>query len=275
MDKAWVRFGWAAALAALVVTTGTPPVAAGSARRKPAPRKPAAKKPAAARPSLTAEQILTRHVDATGGREAYLRQRSVHAKGTLEMSAAGLRGTFEVKQKAPDRLWLLQNLAGFGEATQAYDGKTGWSKDPLNGLRELSGAELALVQRSARLHAPLEWKTLYKKVELLGIRPVEGKDAYAVRLAPEVGQPTTQFFDARSFLLVRQDTIVEGPTGVVPTESYPSDYRDVEGVKTAFKTRQRIGGGAAEIVMTITEIKVNVEIDDAIFAKPAANPPAP
>ncbi len=50
-----------------------------------------------------------------------------------------------------------------------------------------------------------------------------------------------------------------------------SDYRDIGGgLKAPFQRKQVMPGG--EIMLKITDLKNNVAIDDAIFAKPAAEP---
>jgi hypothetical protein len=46
-----------------------------------------------------------------------------------------------------------------------------------------------------------------------------------------------------------------------------SDYRDVDGVKTPFRITQTLPAG--ELVLKISEVKNNLEIDDAKFRKPA------
>ena len=55
--------------------------------------------------------------------------------------------------------------------------------------------------------------------------------------------------------------------GKIPTESYPSDYRIVNGMKMAFKTRTIIAGNQ-EMILMFTAVRANVPVDEAIFSKP-------
>lgn len=171
--------------------------------------------------------------------------------------------------KAPNKLLVMQNIQGIGEVTQGYDGQVGWRQDPFQGTRELDDVELANLKREATFNADLKWRELYEKVELMGTEKVGEQQAYVIRLTPRVGKPITRYYDTQTFLLLRSDSVQEGPQGTIPVETYFSDYRQVDGVKVPFQVTQKtsIGDG----VVKLTEVKNNVEIDDAKFAKPAAS----
>jgi zinc protease len=80
----------------------------------------------------------------------------------------------------------------------------------------------------------------------------------------------TLSFDAASGLLVRAQTVAEGPMGKANIETTLGDYRDVDGVKLPFLIHTDMGGFAFTI--KLTEVKHNVPIDDAKFDKPASPP---
>jgi zinc protease len=214
---------------------------------------------------MTAEQIIEKSIQAVGGRAAMSKIKSTVMKGTLQMQ--GVSGNFEVYQKAPNKYLFVQNLQGVGELKQGFDGKVGWAHDPFSGIRNLEGAELEMTKREATHNAALYWKQLYKKVELLGTRKVGSGTAYAIRMTPTKGKPVTQYFDTKNFLLVRVDVVVESPQGTIATETYFSNYRPVNGVKTPFMLKQRVS--SIEVTLQVTEVKNNVPISDSIFKKPA------
>ena len=253
----------ASLLLGLLFVAGMPTLAQKPAARRPAPK-----------PTLSAAQVLDKAVAAVGGRAAQARITSSVMEGTVSLPAQNLGGTFLVRAKAPNQLLVVQTMQGLGESKQGFDGKTGWSQDPFNGLRTLEGTERATLQRSAVFNAALLWRQLYKKAEMVGLRKVGSRSVYAVRLTPAQGKPTVNYYDAQNFLLLRSDTLVEGPQGTVPTETYASDYRTVDGVKVPFATRQRVGG-VAEVLLKVTTYKNNVALDDSVFAKPAAPAPKP
>ncbi len=234
----------------------------------PEAKKPEATAEAAKKPEITAEQVLEKYVEATGGRALYQKFHSSASKGTMELTAQGIRGTLETYAKSPNKFLLIQIIDGIGRFVQGYDGQVAWSQDPFLGMRNMEGAELANFQREATFNADLKWRELYEKVELTGIEKVGEQDAYVIRLVPSVGKPVIRYYDTQTFMLLRMDTIHESPLGTVPMEMYPSDYRVVDGVNVPFQVK--IKSSTGEVVMKTTEVKNNIEIDDAKFAKPTA-----
>lgn len=218
------------------------------------------------KPELTAEQVLEKYIEATGGRAAYEKLTSSVSKGTMEIIGQNIRGTVESYAKAPTKFLLVQVIDGIGQFLQGYDGQVGWGQDPFLGLRNLEGAELANFKREATFHAELKWRELYDKVELVGIQKVGDRNTYVIRLTPTIGKPVTRYFDTETFLLVRSDVVSETPFGTLNMESYPSEYRVVEGVKIPFQLVMKAPSG--EMLMKLTEVRYNVEIDDAKFVKP-------
>ncbi len=82
--------------------------------------------------------------------------------------------------------------------------------------------------------------------------------------------PLQLYFDVQSGLLVRLVRYGETPLGRMPTQIDYADYRDAGGVKIPFRwTLARPGG---RFTIQVSEVKENVPVDDAKFARPAAPP---
>ena len=96
---------------------------------------------------MTAEEVLERNIAAIGGREALERVTSYQLKAALEMPGRGVRGTIEITGKAPDRMLSVRRIERVGVIRQGYDGKTGWSEDPYQGMRQLEGEEDSMIKR--------------------------------------------------------------------------------------------------------------------------------
>jgi hypothetical protein len=218
-------------------------------------------------PNLTVDQLMEKYIAATGGRAAYNKIKTSTVKATLEIAPNGLKGTFTALAKAPNLILITQNIAGIGDIRQGYDGKVGWSQDPLSGLRTLDGPELATLAREATFNGPLRWKEMFKSAQMVGVKQMDGMKVYAIKLTPAVGSPVTQYFDVKTFLLVGEDTVQESPQGSLPVHAVMSDYRVVDGIKEPFLIRQKLGP-AADVTLKTTEVKNNVDLDDAMFAKP-------
>jgi hypothetical protein len=240
-----------------------------------------------AKPPVSAAQVLDRFVEATGGRAAYSRLTSSFTSITVtawaESISSGKREridlgkhTVEIYAKAPNRRLSVIKTPGEKDGREGYDGKMGWiDQGGRTGAVELASKVMPQRRREAAFNAPLRWRELYEKAELIGVRQVDNRDAYAIRLTPALEKPIVHYYDTRTFLLLRIDEMGETPVGTAPTESYLSDYRVVDGVKMPFvlRARQRLPKGIAEFRLTVTRIQTNVPIDDNLFARPAARSP--
>jgi hypothetical protein len=240
-----------------------------------------------AKPLVSAAQVLDRFVEVTGGRAAYMRLTSSITSATVTAWAERLspgkreriemgKHTFEIYAKAPNRRLNVIKTPGEKDGREGYDGKMGWiDRGGPTGAVELASKVMPKRRREAAFNAPLRWRELYEKAELIGVRQVDQRDAYAIRLTPASEEPIVHYYDTRTFLLLRTDEMEETPVGTAPTESYLSDYRVVDGVKMPFviRGRQRLPTGIVEVRLTVTRIWTNVPIDDALFARPAARSP--
>jgi hypothetical protein len=221
-----------------------------------------------AKPGLTAEQIIEKSIAATGGRQVMEKISSSYAKGIMEFPAAEVDGIIERYSKAPNKQLTVTVIDGVGETRQGFDGQVAWSQDPSGRVTQLTGAALEDVRIGAAFNAALNWRALYPKAELAGRESVGGREAYVVKLTAVSGKITTRYYDAETFLLLRETAMYDTPQGPMKITAEFSDYREVDGLKTPFRTRQIMPVG--EIVFRTTELKDNVPIEDATFAKPGA-----
>ncbi len=214
----------------------------------------------------TVPEILAKYVQAIGGKQANEKIKSRMSKGTLEIPAAGIKGTFENYAAAPNKSISKNTLPGIGDIIEGFDGQTAWSVNPLQGNRDKQGEELEQNKLIYNFYRELNLAQLYPKMELKGTEKIGETDAYVVVGTPKVGTPETFYFDTKSGLLVRQDIIAITPEGNTPTKVFFEDFRDVDGVKTPYKIRTILP--QFEVVMTTTEVKNNVAVEDAKFIKP-------
>jgi hypothetical protein len=217
----------------------------------------------------SADEILEKYVKSLGGKEAIEKLSSRSAKGTFEIEAANLTGDVENYQKAPNKLASLYSIPGMGGGGHGYDGASGWDSSPMSGVRDLSGEELAVAKREADFYQPLNFKKHFPKLEVKGKQTVGSSETYVVIATPDGGGPEKLYFDIATGLLVRQDAEHETPEGKTASESYFDEYKDVGGVKMPYSLKVVLP--MFTIKIKLTDVKTNVEIDDAKFSKPAGN----
>ena len=218
---------------------------------------------------LTAEQIIEKNIAATGGRAAYAMQKSLVMKGTLEMTAQGMKGSIVTYQKDPGKMLVVMTIPGVGDVKQGYDGKDAWAQDRMSGLRKLAGDEKAAFIREAN-SSLLRWRAVYSAVKVTGLVKVGNRETYRVKFIPKVGPPATQYFDVKTFLVLREDIVQKSQAGSMAIQSTLSDYRSVGGVKMPFKTVMTTPVG--DMVVQLTQVEPNVAIPDSQFRVPARDP---
>lgn len=230
------------------------------AQQKP-DEKPADKMP-------TIDEILDKHVKAIGGKAAIEKINTRIAKGTFDIPTMGMSGSAEMFAKAPNKSGFVVDLPGFGTVKQVYNGGSGWAQDPMSGLRDLSPGELAGAKVDEDFYRDIRLKELYPKMQLKGKVKVSDRDAYLIEATSESGSTDKLYFDVETGLLVRTDGERETPQGKMLGETYLEDYKEVDGIKIPFTLR--INNPVISFTIKLTQVQHNVAVDEARFAKPAA-----
>jgi zinc protease len=224
----------------------------------------------------TADEIVEKHLAASGGREALGKLTSRTATGSISLTTpvGELMGTIEVYSKRPNkqRTVIKLDLTALGGGPivtdQRFDGTTGYIMDPVNGNRTVEGPQLDAM-RSGSFPSPLlNYKELGASLALSGREPVGGKEAFVLRLTPKAGPTVRMFIDSTTFMLVRTVVTVNVPQlgGDIDQVVEFSDFRNVDGITVPFVTKST--NPVQSITATMTSVKHNVDIDDAAFAKP-------
>jgi zinc protease len=256
-----------AMLAALTTAAQEKPKADAPGKTEmPKAEAPKADAKAASLPAV--DDIINNYVKAVGGKESLEKITSRSMKGSFDLEAFGVAGApVEIFAKAPNKYSMKIDISGFGVVNQVFDGATAWDSNPMTGLRELSGAELSQKKRESEFYSALNYKKHYARMEVKGKEKVGSYETYVIEAIPTEGNVEKLYFDANTGLLVRHDGETESPQGKFSMETYLEDYKVVDGVKIPH-TVKRITP-TMTMVTKFTEVKNNVEIDDAKFSKPS------
>jgi hypothetical protein len=215
----------------------------------------------------SAEKILDKFVEATGGLAAYDKLKTSVSKGTLEIPAAGITIDLTVYSARPNKMCTIAESPAIGKNERGTNGTIFWEKSTMQGTRVLEGEELAEALREAAFEGLVYWRGQYDSVAVSGVDTVSGSPCYKVVMKAKGGKPRTLSFDQKSSLLLRTQTTVSTQMGDIPVEAFPGDYRKVGDVLQAYKSTVKVMG--QERVMTMTSVEYNAAIPDSIFAVPA------
>ena len=214
-----------------------------------------------------AEVLFEKYLKAVGGAAAVDKVTSRVMKGTITFGDRNI--PIDIYTKDPEKRVSITHTPE-GDSITAFDGHEGWLGIPKRPVREMHGSDIDAAAMDADLHFPEHLKDMFSKVEVRGTEKVGEHDAYMVVGRREGKAPLRLYFDEHSGLLVRLVRFGETPLGHLPTQIDYADYREAGGVKIPYRwTLARPGG---RFTIQVSEVKANVPVDDAKFAKPPAPP---
>ena len=211
----------------------------------------------------TVDQVLQRYVSALGGQNAIEKIHTMAFRGTIELPELKASGTTAEYFKEPDHFAAVTEIAGHGTTKFVCDGHECWQQDPRNGVAQVTGDDLADMQRRANIHWDLKLHEFYPDLQVKGREVVNGEDAW--KLEASLGKSTFDFFfSVKTGLLIRFDTDQHVPNGTSSVSI--SDYRPVDKVLFAFGAAQT--AGSVKWSRQLKEVKFNEPIDETVFLKP-------
>jgi outer membrane lipoprotein-sorting protein len=227
----------------------------------------------------TADEIIEKHLAALGGRAALNNLKSRSMKGTITVSTPGgdLTGPIEVLNEAPNKTRTFIQLdltsVGLGKVIQdqRFDGTSGYVIDSLQGNRDITGDQLEVMKNAQFPNPLLNYKEMGATVELAGKEKVGDRDAYVLIGKPKTGPAVRHYIDAETYLPVK--TVMKVMVPQLGTEleqtSETSDFKDVDAVKVPFRIRTT--SSIQTVLVTVTQVEHNKQIDRSLFSKPDTN----
>jgi len=223
--------------------------------------------------TLTAAQIVDKNVAARGGLQAWKAVQTLSLSGKLE--AGGTQNTelpFALEMKRPRKSRLELKFNG-QTAVQVYDGANGWKLRPFLNRHQVepyTPEELKAASMQADLDGPLvDYNAKGTKLELTGIQPVEGRQAYNLKLTLKNGQVQHVWVDAQTFLDVKVDGTPRRLDGKYhPVATYLRDFRPVKGLMVPYVLETTVEGVQRTEKIRIESVVVNPKLEDSHFTKP-------
>jgi hypothetical protein len=263
---------------------------------------------AASRPAaLSAEQIVEKHVASRGGLNAWRALQTLSVSGKLDAgsgdsitrsmvmaqqgagasarraqraaAAAAVKAAaeqvqlpFRLEIKKPHKLRLEIDFAG-KTAVQVYDGAHGWKFRPYlnrDDVEPFTADEAKAEAGTADLDDPLmDYAAKGTRVALEGTEPVEGRDAYKLKLTLTNGAVQHVWIDAQSFLDVKVEGIARRMDGRIRNVFvYQRDFKAVKGLMVPHLYVTAVEGYPGTHRMLVESVTVNPPLDDSRFAKP-------
>jgi len=225
----------------------------------------------------TADDVFNKYIQAIGGAQRAASVTSFVATGTnvgYGPESADKRAV-EIYARTPAQRTVIIHTSN-GDNTATYDGRSGWIAAPLRpvDVLQLAGQELDGAKLDAMMWFPSQLKQLAARWRVGVASTIDDKDVDVVQGNTATGIIVTLYFDQQSGLLTRSMRYTDSPVGKIPVQVDYADYRDVAGIKVPYKFTMTWLNGRDTFEMS--QVRANVAIDAAKFAKPApSTPPRP
>jgi hypothetical protein len=218
----------------------------------------------------TVDEIVARSVEARGGKAALAAVRTLRMTGHA-VAGPGREAIVRREIARPGRIrteFEFQGTTGL----YVWDGSSGWRVSPLDGILEpqpLTEEGAAISAEQADIDGPLvDWKAKGHRIELVGSAPLNGGEAYELKVTLKSGVVRHLWVDAASGLVVKTAStrILRGHE--LQFETVYADYRKTDGVSFPRSIEMGVQGRPQRLKIAVETVEVNPALDDARFRMP-------
>ena len=210
----------------------------------------------------TLDEIVKKYSEAN-------KQDKISAMSTIKisgkMSMMGMDLPLEMWMKNPNKIKTVTNING-QEIVSVFDGIKGYSINPMTGSSEPVEMTPELVKQTQNSNMFQNYMVNYLKegkLVLDGEEKVNEKPAFKIKANLDGGNSTNMFIDKTSYLLVKTSTTVNSGGQTVTVDSYPSDYKETNGLLLPMKTTSSTQG--MDFTIIFEKVEVNLPMEDSVF----------
>lgn len=219
------------------------------------------KKPVPA--GVTAESVVNKYLAAIGGKDKLdnIKDMSMKATGSVQ----GQEVIFSREYKMPDKFKLQVTLPAMDNRVVSQVMMNGDTVEiqRMGQSVPVTGDTKAALKEEMNLFPEEQFLNDDYQLSLQGIEPVNGQDAYVLKVTDPQGNTSTEYYDTNTGLKVKSIAERPGAMGSTKTTTTYSDYKEVNGIKFPFTMNTDAGGMPME--MKVTDLKVNSGLSDSDF----------
>jgi hypothetical protein len=194
------------------------------------------------------------------------------------IGGGGFEAVYIEENKRPHFVRQEFSLQGMTGIT-AYDGATGWKIEPWQGKKDpepLGEEELKAIIEDSDFDGPLvDYRAKGNKLESLGAEPVEGTDAWKLKLTMPNGDVRIYFMDTDYAVPIKLETkrMIRGAEREY--ETIFGDYKAAGGWYQPHSFASGVKGSDSRATIVFDKMEANVALPNARFVKPGQPvPPA-
>jgi zinc protease len=223
----------------------------------------------AAPANMTGDEVYKKYVAAIGGSGAISTLKDLKMTATSEIQGMALTITIMKKNPGMMKETVEANMQGNKMVVQkqVFDGKKGF-KEEQGKKSDLTTEEIAETKQESDLQSDLHPEKYGIKRTLKSMEPMKDGNAYVVDAIDGTGKKTTEYYDTKSSLLLKQIEYIKAADGsMFPKTTEFSDYREVTGangykIPWAFTIP---AGPGTDLNVKVQSVDVNKGIGDGEF----------
>jgi len=216
----------------------------------------------------TLDEVLKGHFSAIG-------QDKLIKVNTQKLTGKMIQGAVEIPfiqmAKRPDKVRVEGTFQAL-TFVQTYNGKEGWSLNPFAGVTDpqpMTEDALKSMKYQADIDGMLwNWKEKGYTVTLDGKEDMEGTSCYKVRLLTKEGDTFIFYIDSDSNIMIRSNTKMKVQGNETESDTYYSNYMQVEGLAVPGKIETKVNGQLAGTII-VDKTELNIDLADTLFEKPS------
>lgn len=221
----------------------------------------------AAPAGITVDAIMKKYAAAIGGEKALTSIKDIKTVSKAKIDAGGGQEmTLTITDmKKGGKLKSTVEAMGMTFQKKVFDGTKGYIESRGN-KTDMDAATIAETKEEADITADLHPEKYGNKRSLKGIENVNGSDAYAIEKVDAKGSKSTEYYDVKSGLLVKNVATEEAEGQSVTVITEYSDYKEVpgsNGYKLPYSIKLSQQGQA--MPATVETVEINKNIPDSEF----------
>jgi hypothetical protein len=213
----------------------------------------------------TADELITKHLEAVGGKD------KLNAITSVKMTTTNV----VMGNEAPASIVILNGKGFRSEAEvmgskmiQVFTDKGGWMVNPMMGSsdpQQLSAEQAKMGQGQIYVAPLLNYAAKGSKAEYLGQEKFGNVSAYKLKLTDKEGNETTYYFDPTTYYILQTIRKAEMMGQQMNITTTFSDYKKTDYGWVVPQSTEINMGGQFSMTSKLKTVEVNTPVDAAVF----------
>jgi hypothetical protein len=215
----------------------------------------------------TADEIISKHIDAIGGKDVLMKIKSVYFEG----AATAMGADYPTKTTVlAGKGFKTETSVNGMDIIQCITDTSGWSMNPLAGQTEATALPAEVVKKgksSLTIGGELfNFKDKGFTDSLIGRETFQNVNAYKIKLS-QPGAEIVYYIDPTTYYILKTDSKVSMDGKDVANTTTYSNYKKVD-LGYVVATTLGVTNMGYDVTINYTRVEINKDIDPKIFEMP-------